>query len=144
MKKRRLIVCRKITYGCVACTTHVSDEFILLVPKEQSFDGIINFPDMPEKHTYAKPQFERKPPYKRGPIILDEIANHDLGGFEQRYLELRLTEFSKFNTVNITACEQCLEGYDYYTIFEDLIRTIYKYNLLKEAYLKYKSCKTKK
>ena len=25
-----------------------------------------------------------------------------------------------------------------------LIRTIYKYNLLKEAYLKYKSCKTKK
>lgn len=119
MKKRRLIVCRKITYGCVACTAHVSNEFILLVPKEQSFDGIVNFSDMPEKHTYDKYKYERKLPYKRGPIILDEIAIHGSGGFEQCCLELRLTEFGKFDTVNITACEQCLEDYDYYTISED-------------------------
>ena len=119
MKKRRLIVCREITYGCVASTAHVSNEFILLVPKEQSFDGLVNFPDVPEKHTYAKHKTERKLPYKRETISFDKIAIHDLGGFKWCCLELRLTEFGKFDTVNITACEQCLEDYDYYTIFED-------------------------
>lgn len=44
MKRRKMLVYGTVTQDCMVCQTHVSLEFILLVPKGQCFDGVVHFP----------------------------------------------------------------------------------------------------
>ena len=119
IKNRRLIVRSTSTRSCITAETHVSLEFILLVPKEQKFDGIVNFPNSVEKRPCDKLKFESKLPYKRSPINFSESAIYSFENDKQHYSELRLTEFGKFAAVELTICEECLGDYDYYTVLED-------------------------
>lgn len=116
MKRRKILVCSTVTQDCMVCKTHVSLEFILLVPKGQCFDGVVHFPTTVEERPYKKPHCET-PPYKRPPINLNkpEIC------YDRRKnycLEIALTEFGKFMAVDLTICKECMEDYDYYTVLE--------------------------
>ena len=117
MKRRKMLVCSTVTHGCHVCETHVSLEFILLVPKGQCFDGVVHFPTtVKERPMYKKPYCDT-PPYKRQPINLNEPEIWDIR--EKHYcLEIALTEFGKFKAVDLTICKECLEDYDYYTVLE--------------------------
>ena len=117
MKNRRLIVCSTSTRGCITAGTHVSLEFILLVPKEQNFDGVVNFPKV--HNGFNSRKFDIKLPYKRSPINFSASAIYSFENDKQHYSELRLTEFGKFAAVELTICEECLGDYDYYTVLED-------------------------
>lgn len=117
MKSRKMLVCSTVTQGCLVCQTHVSLEFVLLVPKGQCFDGIVNFPTTVEEHPRNKKSYCDNPPYKRPPINLKEYEICD-DRTEQHCLEIVLTEFGKFKTVDLTICKECMEDYDYYTVLE--------------------------
>ena len=114
-----MLIYGTITQGCVACQTHVSLEFILLVPKGQCFDGVVHFPTtVEERPKYKKPHCET-PPYKRPPICFDNIvcSTHSV----TEYSEMMLTVFGDLITVDLTTtrdCKECLEDYDYYTVLE--------------------------
>ncbi|MBE6296729.1 MAG: hypothetical protein E7086_09575 [Bacteroidales bacterium] len=121
MKRRKMLVYGTVTQDCMVCKTHVSLEFILLVPKGQCFDGVVHFPTtVEERPKYKKPHCET-PPYKRPPINLNE---HEICVDRRKNycLEIALTEFGKFKAVDLTICKECMEDYDYYTVLE------YKYD----------------
>ena len=117
MKRRKMLVCSTVTQGCHECKTHVSLEFILLVPKGQCFDGVVHFPTtIEERPMYKKPHCVTLP-YKRQPINLNEPEIWDV--MTEKYcLEIVLAEFGKFKAVDLTICKDCLEDYDYYTVLE--------------------------
>ena len=119
MKNRRLIVCSTSTRGCITAETHVSLEFILLVPKEQNFDGVVNFPNSVERRPCNKLKFESKLPYKRSPINFSESAIYSSENYKQHYSELRLTELDRFSHIDLAISKEYLGDYDYYTVLED-------------------------
>lgn len=113
-----MLIYGTVTQDCWVCQTHVSLEFILLVPKGQCFDGVVHFPTtVEERPKYKKPHCET-PPYKRPPINLNkpEICDDRRKNY---CLEIALTEFGKARTIDLTICKECMEDYDYYTVFED-------------------------
>lgn len=115
MKRRKMLVCSTVTQDCHVCKTHVSLEFILLVPKGQCFDGVVHFPTTAEERPmYKKPHCL---PYKRQPINLSALEICDIRK-EHYCLEIALAEFGKFKAVDLTICKECLEDYDYYTVLE--------------------------
>lgn len=112
-----MLVCSTVTQGCHVCKTHVSLEFILLVPKGQCFDGVVHFHTTAEEcPMYKKPHCVTLP-YKRQPINLNKPEIWD-GRTEKYCLEIALTEFGKLEAVDLTICKECLEDYDYYTVLE--------------------------
>ena len=114
-----MLVCGTVTQGCYVCQTHNFIEFILLVPKGQCFDGIVNFPTTVEEHPRNnKKSYCDNPPYKRLPINLNKHEICDVSTKEY-CLEIALTEFGKARTIDLTICKECMEDYDYYTVFED-------------------------
>ena len=116
MKRRKMLVCSTVTHGCRVCETHVSLEFIFLVPKGQCFDGVVHFPTTVEERPMYK-HYCDIPPYKRQPINLNEPEIWDV--MTEKYcLEIVLAEFGKFKAVDLTICKDCLEDYDYYTVLE--------------------------
>lgn len=117
MKRRKMLIYGTVTQDCMVCQTHVSLEFILLVPKGQCFDGVVHFPTtVEERPKYKKPHCET-PPYKRPPINLNKPEICDVR--RKNYcLEIALTEFGKFKAVDLTICKECMEDYDYYTVLE--------------------------
>ena len=95
MKSRKMLVCGTVTQGCYVCQTHNFIEFILLVPKGQCFDGIVNFPTTVEEHPRNnKKSYCDNPPYKRRPINLNKHEICDVSTKEY-CLEIALTEFGK-------------------------------------------------
>lgn len=114
-----MIVCSTATKGCLIDRTHVSLEFILLVPKEQNFDGVVHFPNSVERRTCEKHISESKLPYKRSPIDLNRCDVCMMENYKQQYSELRLTELDRFDAVSLTICEEHIGDYDYYTVLED-------------------------
>lgn len=118
MKSRKMLVCVTVTQGCYVCQTHNFIEFILLVPKGQCFDGIVNFPTTVEEHPRNnKKSYCDNPPYKRLPINLNKHEIYDVSAKEY-CLEIALTEFGKARTIDLTICKECMEDYDYYTVLE--------------------------
>ena len=117
MKNRRLIVCSTATQGCFTAETNVSLEFILLVPKEQNFDGVVNFPKVHDGFTFRK--FDIELPYKRSPIDLNCCDACMMENYKQQYSELRLTELDRFSPIDLAISEECLGDYDCYTVLED-------------------------
>ena len=117
MKRRKMLVCSTVTQDCYVCKTHLSLEFILLVPKGQCFDGVVHFPTtVKERPQYKEPHCVTLP-YKRQPINLNALEIWDIR--EKHYcLEIVLAEFGKFKAVDLTICKECLEDYDYYTVLE--------------------------
>lgn len=118
MKRRKMLIYGTVTQGCMVCQTHVSLEFILLVPKGQCFDGIVHFPTtVEERPKYKKPHYCETPPYKRPPINLNkpEICDDRRKNY---CLEIALTKLGKFKAVDLTICKECLEDFDYYTVLE--------------------------
>ena len=118
MKQRRLIVCSTKYMDCLTAKRTFSHEFILLVPKGQQFDGV-NFPIKVDELLKNKKPNCMDYPYKRPPISFDNIvcSTH----FVTKYSEMMLTVFGDLITVDLTTtrdCEECLNGYDYYTIYE--------------------------
>ena len=118
MKQRRLIVCSTKYMDCLTAKRTFSHEFILLVPKGQQFDGV-NFPIKVDELLKNKKPNCMDYPYKRPPISFDNIvcSTH----FVTKYSEMMLTVFGDLITVDLTTtrdCEECLNGYDYYTVYE--------------------------
>lgn len=112
-----MLVRSTLIQDCIVCQTHVSLEFILLVPKGQCFDGVVYFPTTVEEHPkYKKPHCDTLP-YKLPSINLNEYEICD-DRIEQHILEIALTEFGKFKAVDLTICNECLEDYDYYNVLE--------------------------
>ena len=119
MKQRRIIVCRTEYRDCHTAERTFLHEFILLVPKGQQFDGVVNFPTKGDELLKNKKPHCETPPYKRPPICFDNIvcSTHSV----TEYSEMMLTVFGDLITVDLTTtrdCEECLNDYDYYTIFE--------------------------
>lgn len=113
MKQRRLIVCSTKYMDCLTAKRTFSHEFILLVPKGQEFDGVVNFPIKVDELLENKKPNCMNYPYKRPPISFDNILCSTS--------EMMLTVFGDLITVDLTTtrdCEKCLNDYDYYTIFE--------------------------
>lgn len=163
MRKRRLVVCSRDSRSCEMHGRHIHLEFILLVPKGQYFDGVVNFPSEVDLGKYSKIIFEpkntEKPlPYKRRPISLynskgmttwcydndreDEEVNKK-NRLKDIFLripilsdpvkipdkgpvcncvtsceEMILGDAGYFYSGSITMCHECLDSYDYYTVFE--------------------------
>ena len=119
MKQRRLIVCSTKYMDCLTAKRTFSHEFILLVPKGQQFDGVVNFPIKVDELLKNKKPNCMDYPYKRQPISFDNIvcSTHSV----TKYSEMMLTVFGDLITVDLTTtrdCEECLNGYDYYTVYE--------------------------
>lgn len=141
MKQRRLIVCSTEYRHYLTAGRTFSHEFILLVPKGQQFDGVVNFPtNVDELPEYKKSEC-KKFPYKRPPINLNEtvLDTHSV----TKYSEMMLNAFGDLITVELNTiryrnkyfayafsdppyiklntmedCKEWLNDYDYYTIFE--------------------------
>ena len=119
MKQRRLIVCSTKYMDCLTAKRTFSHEFILLVPKGQEFDGVVNFPIKVDELPKNRKSNRQKFPYKRPPISFNNIvySTHSV----TKYSEMMVTVFGDLITVDLTTtrdCEECLNDYDYYTIFE--------------------------
>ena len=119
MKQRRLIVCSTEYRHCLTAERTFSHEFILLLPKGQQFDGVVNFSTKVDELLKNKKPNCMNYPYKRQPISFDNIvcSTHSV----TEYSEMMLTVFGDLITVDLTTtrdCEECLNDYDYYTIFE--------------------------
>ena len=110
-----MLIYGTVTQGCMVCQTHVSLEFILLVPKGQCFDGVVHFSTTVKERPMYKNCVTL--PYKRQPINLNKPEICD-GRTEKYCLEIALAEFGKFKAVDLTICKECLEDYDYYTVLE--------------------------
>ena len=119
MKQRRLIVCSTEYCHCLTAGRTFSHEFILLVPKGQEFDGVVNFPTKVDELLKNKKPNCMNYPYKRPPISFDNIVCYTHSVTE--YSEMMLNVFGDLITVDLTTtrdCEECLNGYDYYTVYE--------------------------
>lgn len=119
MKQRRLIVCSTEYCHCLTAERTFSHEFILLVPKGQEFDGVVNFETKVDELPKNRKSNRQKFPYKRPPISFNNIvySTHSV----TKYSEMMLTVFGDLITVDLTTtrdCEECLNGYDYYTVYE--------------------------
>ena len=119
MKQRRLIVCSTEYRHCLTAGRTFSHEFILLVPKGQQFDGVVNFEAKVDELPKNSKSNRQKFPYKRPPISFDNIvcSTHSV----TEYSEMMLTVFGDLITVDLTTtrdCEECLNDYDYYTVYE--------------------------
>ena len=118
MKQRRLIVCSTEYCHCLTAERTFSHEYILLVPKGEYFDGVVNFPVQVDEFPKNRKSNCQKFPYKRPPINLNVIVDiHSV----TKYSEMMLNVFGDLITVDLTTtrdCEECLNDYDYYTIFE--------------------------
>ena len=119
MKQRRIIVCSTEYRYCHTAERTFLHEFILLLPKGQQFDGVVNFPTKVDELLKNKKPHCETPPYKRPPICFDNIvcSTHSV----TEYSEMMLTVFGDLITVDLTTtrdCKECLEDYDYYTVLE--------------------------
>ena len=118
MKQRRLIVCSTEYCHCLTAERTFSHEFILLVPKGQEFDGVVNFETKVDELPKNRKSNRQKFPYKRPPINLNVIVDTHSA---TKYSEMMLNVFGDLITVDLNTmrdCEECLNDYDYYTIFE--------------------------
>lgn len=151
MKKRRLVVHIEDRRNCKLDGGYISLEFILLVPKDKYFDGVIDFPIDVDLGKYSritcKSSSAEKPlPYKRPQIYpYGNIKDIDLSAIDdpfvtyqkeeeekydcspdEDYEELILGDAGGFYSTRITMCDECLKSYDYYTVFECKYETVFK------------------
>ena len=143
MKQRRIIVCSTEYRHCHTDERTFLHEFILLVPKGQQFDGVVNVPTKVVELPENKKSECKKFPYKRPPINISLNGTVLNPHSVTKYSEMMLNVFGDLITVELNTiryrnkyfayafsdplyiklntmedCKEWLNDYDYYTIFE--------------------------